>query len=215
MKKHVFIGFNLAEVLITLGIIGIVVIMTIPSLAKNIQDNQYKVAYKKALSTAAQAIQKANSEYLFVEQSHNQNPDVHKENFIIFMNQFKTIKQCLNNNNDQCWEKDGEDFCIDEYPPKNALAFIDSSGVAWSMFHNGGTWFLIDTNGFKKPNQWGKDRFAIKTNASDETASIVVHAMVLFPTIVRPFKDNDGIICRLGIKCATEKNYYGTSWLSQ
>lgn len=53
MKK----GFTLAEVLITLGIIGIVAALTIPTLMNNIQDNEFKNKLKKEYSVLAQAQQ--------------------------------------------------------------------------------------------------------------------------------------------------------------
>ena len=49
-------GFTLAEVLITLGIIGVVAAMTIPTLISNTNVAQFKTAYKKALSTLNQAV---------------------------------------------------------------------------------------------------------------------------------------------------------------
>ncbi len=54
MKKS--LGFTLAEVLITLGIIGVVAAMTMPTLMNSTQGAQYKAAYKKALSALSQAI---------------------------------------------------------------------------------------------------------------------------------------------------------------
>ena len=48
-------GFTLAEVLITLGIIGVVAAMTIPTLIANTSSTQFKTAYKKTLSTLNQA----------------------------------------------------------------------------------------------------------------------------------------------------------------
>jgi len=53
MKRQ---GFTLAEVLITLGIIGVVAAMTIPTLISNTNGAQFKTAYKKALSTLNQAV---------------------------------------------------------------------------------------------------------------------------------------------------------------
>ena len=50
------LGFTLAEVLITLGIIGVVAAMTIPTLISNTNGAQFKTAYKKALSTLNQAV---------------------------------------------------------------------------------------------------------------------------------------------------------------
>ncbi len=49
-------GFTLAEVLITLGIIGVVAAMTMPTLMNSTQGAQYKTAYKKALSALSQAV---------------------------------------------------------------------------------------------------------------------------------------------------------------
>ena len=50
------LGFTLAEVLITLGIIGVVAAMTMPTLMNSTQGAQYKTAYKKALSAISQAV---------------------------------------------------------------------------------------------------------------------------------------------------------------
>lgn len=49
-------GFTLAEVLITLGIIGVVAAMTMPTLMNATNGAQYKTAYKKALSVISQAV---------------------------------------------------------------------------------------------------------------------------------------------------------------
>ena len=54
MRK--FNAFTLAEVLITLGIIGVVAAMTMPTLINQTNGAQYKAAYKKALSAIAQGI---------------------------------------------------------------------------------------------------------------------------------------------------------------
>lgn len=51
-----FSAFTLAEVLITLGIIGVVAAMTMPTLMNQTNGAQYKAAYKKALSAMGQAI---------------------------------------------------------------------------------------------------------------------------------------------------------------
>ncbi len=50
------VAFTLAEVLITIGIIGVVAAMTIPSLLINLQDKQFKAMYKKYYSTLSQAL---------------------------------------------------------------------------------------------------------------------------------------------------------------
>ena len=55
-QKTVKNAFTLAEVLITLGIIGVVAAMTMPTLMNSTQGAQYKAAYRKALSALSQAV---------------------------------------------------------------------------------------------------------------------------------------------------------------
>lgn len=54
MKKN---GFTLAEVLITLAIIGVVATMTLPALLTNTGEQQYKTGLKKAINTLTEAAQ--------------------------------------------------------------------------------------------------------------------------------------------------------------
>ncbi|MBE7710818.1 MAG: type II secretion system protein [Cyanobacteria bacterium SIG31] len=54
MKKN---GFTLAEVLITLAIIGVVATMTLPALMTNTQEQQAKTGLKKAINTLTEAVQ--------------------------------------------------------------------------------------------------------------------------------------------------------------
>lgn len=54
MKKN---GFTLAEVLITLAIIGVVATLTLPSLLTNTAEQQAKSAMKKAVNTLTEAAQ--------------------------------------------------------------------------------------------------------------------------------------------------------------
>lgn len=49
-------GFTLAEVLVTLMIIGVIAAMTIPSLMQNTAQQEFKAAYKKAISMLNQAV---------------------------------------------------------------------------------------------------------------------------------------------------------------
>ncbi len=58
-------GFTLAEVLITLGIIGIVAAMTIPTLIANTRSQQYRSKLKKTISTLSQAARLSQAQYGF------------------------------------------------------------------------------------------------------------------------------------------------------
>lgn len=61
MKK--FIAFTLAEVLITLGVIGVVAAMTMPTLIQNHRKHEVVTKLKKVYSTVNQAIKLSEVEY--------------------------------------------------------------------------------------------------------------------------------------------------------
>lgn len=56
-------AFTLAEVLITLGIIGVVAAMTIPTLIANTNSAKFRSQYKKAISTLNQAARMSMAQY--------------------------------------------------------------------------------------------------------------------------------------------------------
>lgn len=72
-------GFTLAEVLITLGIIGIVAAMTIPTLISNTNCQKFKTRYKKNLSALNQMAKMNSQKYDF---------------------DFASVKNCLNKDTD-------------------------------------------------------------------------------------------------------------------
>ena len=61
MKKRS--GFTLAEVLITLGIIGVVAAMTIPTLIQNTNSVRFATQFKKSISTLSQAALMSQAQY--------------------------------------------------------------------------------------------------------------------------------------------------------
>lgn len=56
-------GFTLAEVLITLGIIGVVAAMTLPTLIANTNSKKFASQFKKSISTLKQAVLLADAHY--------------------------------------------------------------------------------------------------------------------------------------------------------
>ena len=57
------LAFTLAEVLITIGVIGVVAAMTIPTLMANIRGQQYRSQFKKTMSTLSQAARMSQEKY--------------------------------------------------------------------------------------------------------------------------------------------------------
>lgn len=182
-----FKGFTLAEVLITLGIIGVVAAITMPVLIQNYQKQVTVTQIKKAYSEFAQALQKAEAEHGLMETwdfadfTADDDTPVNSaavkraryfgENYLF--PHIKTIKQCFPTSN-ECWA-DGvtnlsgleiTDSDLFTNQAKTA-SFISASGyTVYYWLHGTGTgmWYAVDVNGFKKPNRLGHDIFAFQAN---------------------------------------------------
>lgn len=167
--RRVRMAFTLAEVLITLGIIGVVAAMTIPTLMNKTQELEYKTGYKKAFSVASQAWMQAVTDGNIESRQTTTEAPSKINNFNAFKSYFKISKDCNASNNAECWASDGDKYWSLS-PSSDALAFIDSSGVSWSLCSNAadtGYEILLDTNGLKKPNRYGQDRFIIHSVAAN------------------------------------------------
>lgn len=221
MKKR-FKGFTLSEVLITLAIVGTLVAMTLPPLISSTQETQYKTAYKKADSVLTQALINANADNALDAPAGSYAPE-HWSNFVTIMSYIKTQKTCLNYDvngyvadNSQCWKSGAEGWHMNSangYPSTNDLAVVDISGMNWGLCSRGAyAYYAVDTNGFKPPNQVGKDRFVFRLlDATDSDHSGT-------PIKVVPLRDNSSDMCEGTNKCGAvgDKDYhtyFGTSWL--
>ena len=187
-------AFTLAEVLITLGIIGIVAAMTLPSLIGKYQEKQWKVAYKKAYSSMSQAFMRmqANDEFLDMSLRLTDGEytvtDAAGENFKTMSKYFNSVKTCFDNNADECWVcEEGQAGYIYGGAPdwlgcgKRNYAFIDYSGIAWYMYSNNEWPVLVDVNGFNRPNKLGRDRFVMKFAVNNSNSSYMQEANTIQP----------------------------------
>lgn len=181
LLANVKFGFTLAEVLITLGIIGIVAALTMPGLITKCKEMQYRVTYKKVYSSLNQAMKYAQEDDgIDLTLSAKRINGVMRTNnigeiFKYISRYYKATTTCFDNNADKCWvcEK-GEAGYIPNGAPdwlgcsKRSYAFIDANGVAYYLYDNTEFPIVIDINGDRKPNQLGRDRFVMRFGDSLE-----------------------------------------------
>ena len=168
-RPYYSLGFTLAEVLITLGIIGIVAAMTMPALIAKYQKQQTISQLKKAYSEINQAIRLSESKFGTLDswdfadfESSEERVKYFGENYLL--PNLKVAKNCVSVHSG-CWAEDtfnidGNSWDLGEGIGRRA--FITSSGYSvyyWVHAVGNGGWFYIDVNGPKKPNTLGKDIF--------------------------------------------------------
>ena len=158
-------AFTLAEVLITLGIIGIVAAMTMPTLINNYQKKAAITAAKKAYSTLSQAYTQLvndNGEGLSVCSINNSE---------CLGKLFAPYLKSLNGNGklytpssekaEGCWE-DNDIGMVNE--THYCFSAVDGISYDFDMEYQEANkkqaLIYVDINGLKRPNKFGKDRFA-------------------------------------------------------
>jgi len=99
-------GFTLAEVLITLAIIGTVAAMTIPTLMTNTNKMEFKTGFKKILSTTNQAITMSVA-LNYIDFSDTNSTDTNPTTSIlgIFINRMHVTKTAYGNSADTAVER--------------------------------------------------------------------------------------------------------------
>lgn len=191
-------AFTLSEVLLVLSVIGVVAALTIPTLTTSLQDQQFKTGYKKAFSIASQAINMIKASNTNFENSGGDcGYAANKNNFNSMMSKLNTIKSCFGDVSG-CWDSTGEKY-YNTHPGNNSVAYIDSSGVAWTTIDDCGG-FIADTNGNKPPNKYGQDRFPFTWDTVGSGG---------IPSKINIYPDKTGT----ALDCPSGSCWY-TSWLT-
>lgn len=157
MKK----AFTLAEVLITLGIIGVVASMTIPDLVLKYQKKQTAIAVKKAYSDFTQALKLSEVEHGDMKYWNFTGRSLSYEENLAFCQEyiepyFKGLKFVSKAFEDDQWDHLGISAPSVNYALNN--------GTVFSILAKGAIiYVLIDVNGYKKPNKMGNDVFYFNT----------------------------------------------------
>lgn len=203
-----FKAFALSEAL-TVFIAAVIVVFAINTITNNVQDRDLKQRYSNAYTSLQQAYKLAAADNS-ITRRRKWNDKVNHNNFLAVMTKLNIVKSCVNNNVYQCWKPKGE-MWWGGHPSKNAFAFVDNFGTVWSEDRDSdsvGGGIMIDTNGEKGPNVFGKDRFYFDTfvqNARLISPSDPYNVEGI-PTQISPPTDN--------YWCGAAVNCYYTSWLS-
>ena len=188
-------AFTLAEVLITLGIIGIVSALTMPSLINSFRAKQLENQFKKVDSNLQQAIQKTVTEMGYDKITDFNSggsdyfvTDTHKyisEFTEIFLKQFPEVKEyncmlyyyknlpckTLTGGNEQNFTACCSPYAKTYILP-NGFLFQEPSAFAGEIS------IYFDINGpYKGPNRTGHDRFTYSSKAYNNTADTGLYDM--------------------------------------
>lgn len=177
--KVLFNGFTLAEVLITLGIIGIIAALSIPSLMNNIRATKLKSQFYKSYSVLAQALKLMEADDIVLA---NDMPTGTRHK--IFVKYLKNASICSNNvsGNAHKGSNGCHEFNGSAAEDKSGYKYLDTEGkFADGMYNDGqliladgsliffddcpahegwvGCLVTVDINGISLPNRLGHDFF--------------------------------------------------------
>lgn len=174
------VAFTLAEVLVTLGIIGVVSAMTLPTLVKNHQRTVFVTQLQKVYNELSQAAEKAlndNNAVSLAETRYNDNNANAARNFL--NTYFKVVQECTTSMTpcfaDEYTFMDGSTFdewggfSLGESEPCVSLASGASICMAGGIGSDerddgrldwhGWAQLYVDVNGSQGPNIVGRDLF--------------------------------------------------------
>ncbi len=138
-------GFTLAEVLITLVIIGVIAAMTVPTLMNNTQSQEYRTGIKKAIAMLNQAVTMHYALEGKLMSDETSAVNIRDNVFVKRLNVIKTATSSSFNGAAVTapvfYTADGMKYAIQNY----AACAADGSTVCATI--------LIDVNGDKRPNQ--------------------------------------------------------------
>ena len=173
-------AFTLAEVLITLGIIGVVAAMTLPSILQKQERLSTVVALKKFYSSFQNAINLSQLEHgpavnWDTKTDYNDTDAMYvwfDEYVIQYM---KILANCNKDNNKACFHTysyatfPGESNIPSSTMANTRIMYIFQDGSAITAITGGRTesmsrvfHILFDTNGYRKPNAYGQDIFSFR-----------------------------------------------------
>ena len=192
-------AFTLAEVLITLVIIGVVAALTIPTAINKYRDEELKSQFKKVYSTISQALHKTEMSdfYGYAKCYYLKNANgtvIAKDECSAFIDAFVKNMQVQKT----CKGNSLANGCIPVYQSHTTLSncpgynhnYMNNNN--WSYVLSSGqiinfcrscsvALFLVDINGFKGPNAYGKDLFSFAVQKDSAANLYITGSDCVFP----------------------------------
>ena len=188
-------AFTMAEVLITLGIIGIIAAMTLPSLIHRAERKILAQQFKKSYANIQNAINLVQADWGAPYECYNigfggYHLDQCQAFWDAFLTKIRYIQKCAQNDYDchpkyktksEVLAEGGEvinnscsmDFSYANFYILNDGTYImiknDNPGVSHHQVY-----FLIDVNGKRGPNKWGYDLYYLTLNREDLKKDVIV-----------------------------------------
>lgn len=220
-------GFTLAEVLITLGIIGVVAAMTLPALVNRTQGKELEAGFKKSYSVLSQAVQRMQYEEGL---SGNWEDEFGANTFLPVLKKY--LLNYVKCNGKNCVDAD---ITVDGSTVKRVSTYKTynkSQNVTMDWFNEGqmimadGMFLMVnnsgeklnnlvltvDVNGIaKKPNLWGHDLFSFQIKGGKvlpmgHPMTTVNESWGSMPCDITNTERHNGIGC--AYKALTEKDYF-------
>lgn len=165
-------AFTLAEVLITLGIIGVVAAMTIPTVVKNYRRAVSIAKLKKTYSTLQQAIQRTmadNLGYSYVNFSDGSNDSMNEWYNYYLKPNLRIQKDCLNDTAG-CWHSEAPTKLLNgaNHPWDSGTVGIGGNIIVFRTFDN----VYVNMDGAEPPDVW--DMYGVNV----DKAALVMHVDV-------------------------------------
>ena len=225
MKKRQ--AFTLAEVLITLGIIGVVAALTIPTLVNNYRKKQFETGLKKEYSVLLQALDmyKQDNETPLKREDTDQSPAEFKNKIQPYLKilvdcgnmQASSKAKCVPNgyytqDKKYTYKTYSGNIANEDLFDDGQIILNDGSHL---LFENPGggsaVYVSIDVDGYKKlPNKWGEDVFAFQLMNDGKLLPMGAEGTSFRNTATYCSKTSSNVYN--GIACANRAIYDSSFW---
>lgn len=167
MKKQN--AFTLAEVLVTLGIIGVISALTVPTLVKNYQQKAQAVQLRKVITEIESAI-----DMFITEEGKTRlaNTSITSSNGVntFITSHFKTVKTCSSSKTNECFANEkylSISGTEKTFTCSGTSYVLANSAAICAKADDGNIEMYIDINGNQPPNIGGRDMFHVYIQQSD------------------------------------------------